>query len=80
MADKYDPLDNWSGKCAQQFSERGWNNARLQHHLAHHGLIPWQAAFAPDRPAIRPFIEENRGAPRGDLFLSEASQTLDAAQ
>lgn len=80
MAAANDLFPPQGGKCSPGPSKEGWDRARLRHHLAHRGLILWQVDFAPDRPAIRPFIEENRGAPRGDLFFSEASQTLDAAQ
>jgi hypothetical protein len=58
--------------------EEGWDRARLRHHLAHHGLIPWQLGSVPNRLSTsRPF-EAYNWCPGSRHFLSESSAAYKA--
>ena len=70
-----DPFaDSKAGRLIPEPPENGWDLAQRRHHLALHGLIPWDADIGPGRAVIRRSFEGHGWGPRSRLYSFEMSQ------
>ena len=60
MITSQETLPASSAKQALQLNEQTWDTARLRHHLAMQGLIPWAAGFPSKRSETWSARQEER--------------------